>query len=140
MASEAPAETRPSLKRRAKFVIGAAVVVVVLLGLMVWAMARPGSTSYYLTTSELAAAGATTAGHQVKLNGRVVAGSIDRTGLRTTFVVSDGRTQVPVTTRQPLPSSFKNGSEIVAQGSFDGHAFAAGQVLAKCPSKFKPAA
>jgi cytochrome c-type biogenesis protein CcmE len=44
-----------------------------------------------------------------------------------------------VTTDQPLPDAFKDRSEVVARGSYNGDVFRASQVLAKCPSKFKAA-
>ncbi|MDT7543795.1 MAG: hypothetical protein QOE33_3711 [Acidobacteriota bacterium] len=42
----------PSSRRRAKFAIGAGTILFALVGLIGWAMARPGSTSYYLTPTE----------------------------------------------------------------------------------------
>lgn len=126
-------------KRRAKFVIGSAVVVFVLGSLMAWAMARPGSTSFYLTASELVRRGPTPAGAEDRVNGSVVDGSIERAGLTTDFTITDGHSQVTVETRQPLPSAFKAGANVVARGTFDGTKFRASEVLAKCPSKFQPA-
>lgn len=130
----------PSSRRKAKFIGGGGAIALVLIVLVGWAMARPGSTSFYLTTSELTAGGATVAGEAVRVNGRVVGGSIVRDGLTTTFAISDGKADVPVTTDQPLPSAFKPGADVVAHGTFDGTTFTADDVVAKCPSKFKPAA
>ncbi len=105
--------------------------------LIVWAMTRPGSTAFYLTPSEVQALGATDLGRDFRVNGTVVPGSIERDGLATTFLVTDGSTDISVFTRAPLPDTFKSRSEVVAKGHFDGEAFAAQEVLAKCPSKFK---
>ncbi len=127
-------------KRRVKFVVGGTVVAFVLTGLMAWAMARPGSTSFYLTTSELLHRGATPQGAEDRVNGTVMQGTIVKDGLTTDFTVTDGKARVVVETRQPLPSAFKAGANVVARGSFDGHTFHASEVLAKCPSKFQPAA
>ena len=131
-------EVRIPPKRRAKFLVGGGVIAFVLIGLMAWAMARPGSTSFYLTTSELLHRGSTPAGAEDKVNGTVVPGSIQRDGLVTDFAITDGRSRVTVETRQPLPSAFKVGANVVAGGSFDGRTFHASEVLAKCPSKFQP--
>jgi len=129
-----PVET----KRRAKFVVGGGVVVGVLVGLVVWAMARPGSTSFYMTTSELLAmggAGAVTETYRV--NGNVVPGSIEQEGLQTTFSISDGTSEMTVVTEQPLPDTFRPRSEVVAEGRMGDGVFLATSVSAKCPSKFK---
>lgn len=133
-----PQPVAPSRKRRAKFYLGGSAVVFVLVGLVVWAMARPGSTSFYMTTTELAASGTTgSASDQFRVNGRVVPGSIRTDGLDTTFTISDGTTDMTVATDRPLPDTFRDRSEIVARGHMAGDTFVASEVLAKCPSKFK---
>ena len=129
----------PSSKRRAKFLAGGGVIAVVLVILVAWAMSRAGATSFYLTTSELVQRGPTRAGHDVRVNGRVVEGSVQRDGLTTEFTITDGRTEVEVTTDVALPDAFKPGADVVAHGTFDGTTFTADGLVAKCPSKFKPA-
>jgi cytochrome c-type biogenesis protein CcmE len=131
------ATASPPSRRRAKFVVGGAIIVFALLGLIGWAMARPGSTSFYLTPTELKAKGPSVA-KTYRVSGNVVRGSIHHAGLATTFAITDTHTQVTVTTSQALPSAFKVGAQVVADGTYDGHSFSATQVLAKCPSKFKP--
>ena len=123
--------------RRKKFIFGAAIVALTLVGLTVWAMARPGSTSFYKTTTEIVALGPSSGATAYRVNGKVIEGSIDQHGLDTSFQISDGRTLMTVVTDQPLPDSFKDGSEVVARGQFDGNEFTAVEVIAKCPSKFK---
>lgn len=129
----------PKKKGSTKFVIGGAVIAVTILVLVGWAMTRPGSTAFYLTTSEVVARGPTTGSEAYRVNGNVVAGSVRRNGLDTTFSITDGKTQVAIHTDRPLPDAFKDDADtqIVALGSFDGDTFNAGEVLAKCPSKFK---
>jgi cytochrome c-type biogenesis protein CcmE len=130
----------PSNKRRAKFIAGGGAIALVLLGLIGYAITRPGSTSFYLTASEVTAKGATPAGEAVRVNGRVVEGSIAQKGLTTDFTISDGKSDLNVTTDVALPSAFKPGADVVAHGYYDGTTFTADDVIAKCPSKFKPAA
>lgn len=126
-----------SPKRRAKFAVGGAAVFVVLLGLVVWATTRPGATSFYMSTSEVMAAGPAELSGSYRVNGKVVPGSINQDGLVTTFTISDGRTDLVVTTDRPLPDTFKPESDVIAKGHFNGETFTADEVLAKCPSKFK---
>ncbi len=131
-------------KRRAKFLVGGAVILLALIGLVVWAMTRPTSISFFYTTTEVAALGPTETTEEYRVNGKVLPDSVDRAGLTTSFEISDGDTPLSVTTDEPLPYAFwtamaNDSSEVdvVARGSYDGRIFTASQVLAKCPSKFK---
>jgi cytochrome c-type biogenesis protein CcmE len=126
-------------KRRSKFLVGGAVIAVALFALIGWAMSRPRATSFYMTVGEVQAMGSTPQGREFRVNGRVVPGSIERQGLRTTFAIAEHGERLVVHTTQPLPDAFRNGSEVVARGNYDGHRFRASEVLAKCPSKFKAA-
>lgn len=129
----------PSSKRRAKFLAGGALVGLVLVILVAWAMTRAGATAFYLSTTELVDRGPTAAGENVDVNGKVTAGSIHEDGLETTFTITDGTTEVVVETSVELPDAFRAGAEVVAHGDFDGDVFTADSLVAKCPSKFKPA-
>lgn len=129
----------PAPKRRTKFLVGGGVILVVLVVLVAWAMSRAGATAFYMTTSELVELGPTKPGETVGVNGKVTPGSIERDGLATTFEISDGHAAVEITTEEGLPDAFRSGAEVVARGTFDGTTFSAVEVVAKCPSKFKPA-
>jgi cytochrome c-type biogenesis protein CcmE len=131
--------TLPLSKRQAKFAVGGAVVLFALVGLVAWAMARPQATAFTVGVADLEALGATPPGEEVRVAGRVVAGSIERDGLATSFAIRDGGRTLVVTTEQPMPDAFRDGSEVMARGSFDGDRLTASQVLAKCPSKFEAA-
>jgi cytochrome c-type biogenesis protein CcmE len=120
----------PPSRRRTKFAVGAGIILLALLSLIGWAMARPGSTAYYLTPTELAAKGPS-ATRTYRVSGDVVRGSIHHSGLATTFAITDSRNQVTISTTQALPSAFKVGAQVVADGTYDGHSFSATQVLAK---------
>lgn len=130
-----------SPKRRAKFLIGGGVVMVLIVGLVVWAMGRPGAASFYRTVSEVRALGPTGVSEEYRVNGKVAPHSIERDGSSVTFAITDGREDLTVTTTEVLPDAFWSETEhveVVAQGTFDGQTFAASEVLAKCPSKFTP--
>jgi cytochrome c-type biogenesis protein CcmE len=131
-----PAENPPlPPHRRTRFAIGAAIIVVVLVGLVVWGMARPGAASMYMTPSEVS--DMVLLDGEVRMSGTVVPDSIETQGLTTSFLVTDGTSQVEVTTDSPMPDAFMDSSEVVAIGDLDGNTFVATRVLAKCPSKFK---
>ena len=129
--------TPPSPKRRAKFFFGGSMIVVAVLALLFWAMNTPNATAFYLTPTELLQRGSTPIDESYRLNGTVVPGSIERDGLTTSFVLTDGKNEIDVVTDVAVPDTFKDRSEVVARGAFDGSTFTAVQVLAKCPSKFK---
>lgn len=139
-----PGPQSPDRKRRAKFLIGGGAIFVSLVILVAWAMARPNSTSFFYTPSEVVDLAAAPTGEEYRVNGKVVVGSVERDGLTTTFEISDGRTDLDLTTDQALPDVFwtamANDSsevEVVARGRLQGTTFVASEVLAKCPSKFK---
>lgn len=120
-----------------KFLIGGLVIVATLVSLVGWAMSREGSTSFYYSTTEVAELGSRQDSAPYRVHGKVLPGSIRRSGLTSSFVITDGQTELRVTTEAPLPDTLKDESEVVARGYFDGANFAATEVLAKCPSKFK---
>lgn len=132
-----------SRKRRAKFALGGLAVVAIVAGLVAWAMTRPGATAFYLTVSEVTSEDVARA-EDFRVNGNVVPGSLERDGVTTSFAITDGAAELPIVTQETLPDAFWTAYdndpaavEIVAQGNYDGETFAASQVLAKCPSKFK---
>ncbi len=139
-----PAPTPSDSKRRAKFLIGGGAILLSLVALVVWAMTRPNSTSFFYTPSEVVGLAAGASADEYRVNGKVLPDSVEREGLTTTFEISDGKTSIPLTTSQALPDAFwtamANDSsevEVVARGRYDGTTFQASEVLAKCPSKFK---
>jgi cytochrome c-type biogenesis protein CcmE len=133
---ESPAEDR----RRVKFLVGGGVIALALIGLVVFAMTRPNATSFYMTTTEIQAAGFSQPGDDVKVNGNLIQESVVEDGITTRFDITDGNSSLTVTTDSTLPDAFYSDSdviEIIAQGQYDGDTFNATQVFAKCPSKFK---
>ena len=134
----APDRLPASPKRRAKFMMGGSAVALVLVGLVFWAMSRPGSTSFYMSTSELLALGSSeSAADSYRVNGKVVPGTIEKDGLTTAFTISDGATPLVITTDRPLPDTLVDSADVVALGRLEGDRFVASEVLAKCPSKFE---
>jgi cytochrome c-type biogenesis protein CcmE len=127
-------------RRRVKFLAGAGMIALALIGLVVFAMTRPNATSFYMTTTEIQAAGFSQSNNDVKVNGDLVQDSVVEDGITTRFEITDGSSRLSVTTDSTLPDAFYSDSdviEIIAQGRYDGDTFTATQVFAKCPSKFK---
>jgi cytochrome c-type biogenesis protein CcmE len=133
----------PSPKRKAKFVIGGLAVVLIVVGLIVWAMFQPGTT-FYLTVSEVLNSSQAELGDEFRVSGNVVGDSLERDGVTTSFAITDGEESLDIVTNEALPDVFWSAYEqspasieVIAQGTYDGQLLSADQVLAKCPSKFK---
>lgn len=129
------------MSARSRFTLAAGVIVVSIAGLIAWSLSS--STAYYVTPTELAAgskgAGQTpSGGGTFRVAGKVVDGSIERDGAVTKFSLTDGVSEVPVTTRAVLADTFAVGIETVAEGGLTSKGtFSASSVLVKCPSKFE---
>jgi cytochrome c-type biogenesis protein CcmE len=95
---------------------------------------------YYVTVSEFLDRGADLPPQGLRVNGRVVPGSIVRSdeGLGVTFAITDGTRSMEVVYARELPDTFKGGAEVVVEGRVrqDG-VFHASFLLAKCPSKYE---
>lgn len=129
------------MSARSRFTMAAGVIVVSIAGLIAWSLSS--ATAYYVTPTELASgekgAGPTpSGGGTFRVAGNVVDGSIERDGPVTRFALTDGVSDVTVTTRDVLPDTFAVGIETVAEGGLNSEGtFSASSVLVKCPSKFE---
>lgn len=129
--------------RRGKFValgVGVAATMAFLVGV---AVSRSGSGGlvYYVTVPEFLAQGGSTASN-VRVNGKVVAGSIERlpTGQDVTFTMAGDGAEIRVAYHGIIPDTFVDGADVVVEGGLrpDGM-FEASTLLAKCPSKYEAA-
>lgn len=79
---------------------------------------------------------------RIRLGGLVVDGSVMKLsdGITTTFVLTDGAAEVPVSFTGVLPDLFREGQGIIANGSFPDAAgpFVADEVLAKHDENYMP--
>ncbi len=119
-----------------------AVLVVVIVGLLTW-LALGGineSKTYYKTVSELGQMGDKAHGQRLRVGGDVVDGSIVRSGRAVTFTLrQDTKTlKVVYDGMDPLPDTFKGGSQALADGRLDASGvFMATKIQAKCASKYE---
>jgi cytochrome c-type biogenesis protein CcmE len=125
---------------RAKFAIGAAVIIATLcwLGFLGYSQSK----TYYHTISELDSLHGSAVHQRMRIGGNVKLGSIQKLPGRTDFVLEEqGRTlAVSYAGRDPLPDTFKDGAQALVEGHEmpDGR-FVAEQVQAKCASKYQAA-
>lgn len=113
-------------------------VIIIAIGYLV-ATALQNTAVYYLTVSELHAAGPSIYGQPVRVAGNVVPGSIQRdpTSLIVRFEAQDESGRIPVAYHGVLPDIFGDGIQVVVEGKYSDGLFTAGALLAKCPSKFE---
>jgi cytochrome c-type biogenesis protein CcmE len=126
------------MKKYGKF----AALISVVVGTLVWLAMTGGkqSQAYYRQVNEVKAMGSKAYGQRIRLEGNVAAGSIQKVGSGTQFVLEYQNTSMKViyTGSDPLPDTFKDGAEAVADGRLgQDMVFRAGAVQAKCASKYE---
>ena len=100
---------------------------------------------YYYTLSELMEKKSDLADVDLRIHGHVSSGTIriDRELSQVDFLVMEKETTntLPVTYQGIIPDTFKDGAEVVVEGTYeaDRHHFQATLLMAKCPSKYEEA-
>ena len=90
---------------------------------------------FFFTPSELPA---DVEGRPVRLGGLVKEGSVFVEGLESRFIVTDGDAEIAVRFDGALPSLFREGQGVVAEGSISGGTLTASNVLAKHDETYMP--
>ncbi|OGO30775.1 MAG: hypothetical protein A2Z29_03735 [Chloroflexi bacterium RBG_16_56_11] len=127
--------------KKKKFIIGGVVLALAVAYLGYTGLSN--AATYYYEVGELLAKGSAAYGENVKINGQVVTGSLQREEagrlLAFTMVDTSGNVSLPVVFRGVAPDTFKEGALLVAEGQLltDG-IFQANTLLPKCPSKYEP--
>jgi len=78
-------------------------------------------------------------GRQLRLGGLVKDGSVKIDGMQSVFVVTDGSADIAVRYNNGLPSLFREGQGVVAEGQIENGIFMAQNVLAKHDENYMPA-
>ncbi|MEA2023371.1 MAG: cytochrome c maturation protein CcmE [Actinomycetota bacterium] len=114
------------MKRYWKFIVPAAIVVVVLVVLVV---SLNSSLVYFNTPTELAEQDPGDA--RLRLGGQVVPGTVTDTTTGVVFEVTDGREAVTVVHVGAPQQLFQEGIGVVVEGTWDGHEFHSDTMLIK---------
>jgi cytochrome c-type biogenesis protein CcmE len=126
------------MKKYGKF----AALIVIVIGTLVW-LASAGmneTKTYYKTIAELGQMGDTALGKRLRVGGDVESGSIQRVGGTVQFILTQDNRKLKVayTGAEPLPDTFKDGAQALADGKLDKDGvFRAARVQAKCASKYE---
>jgi cytochrome c-type biogenesis protein CcmE len=122
-----------------KFVIGAVVVALVLVGWFAFSVLGD-SSSDYLTVAEVKALGPDQT-RSTRVSGEIVPNSVEWStrDLHLTFAIEDGTGTLPISYHGPQPDMLVDAVEAVAIGKYDpeAQAFEAEELLMKCPSKYE---
>jgi cytochrome c-type biogenesis protein CcmE len=124
----------PARKRQIR--LGVALGVAVLLAAALVYTSFSASTEAKQPSDVLSAG----PGETYELTGKVVPGSVQRTGEELRFRVADrdGSDSVPVSYSGAVPDPFRAGREIIVTGELEGGTFVGepDTLITKCPSKF----
>src|SRR5918999_2975283 len=125
----------PSRKRKIRLAVALGAAVLLAAALVYTSFS--GATEAK-TPSQVLAAGD---GRSYELTGKVVDGSIERSGDETRFAIRDrtGSTSVPVVYSGVVPDPFREGREVIVEGRMKDGTFVGERdsLVTKCPSKFK---
>jgi cytochrome c-type biogenesis protein CcmE len=141
MTEARPVQRRAGWLRRKRFLI-VGLAVAIALGYLGFT-AFQGASMYYLTVDELLARNDAAYGERVRLMGKVEDGSSVTDSETNTlhFAVTDeDGTSLPVVYSGTVPDAFKEGADVVVEGSLTrAGTFEADSLLVKCPSKYEAA-
>jgi cytochrome c-type biogenesis protein CcmE len=117
--------------------LAAVIAIAALLGLAVWLVltALRDNIVFFYTPSEIPAGMEDRA---IRLGGLVKEGSVDIDGLASQFVVTDGVGEIAVSFDGALPSLFREGQGVVAEGRINDSRLTASNVLAKHDETYMP--
>ena len=115
-------------------------VIAALLGIAMMLVlgALRSNIVFFYTPTEITTSG-TKPGEALRLGGLVKEGRVAIDGLQSVFTVTDGTADVTVHYDNALPSLFREGQGVVAEGSMKNGKFIATNVLAKHDENYMPA-
>ena len=124
-------------KAKRLFVIAAIASLLGIAAMLVLGALRDNIVFFY-TPSEINQSDRQS-GRQLRLGGLVKDGSVEIDGMQSVFVVTDGSADITVRYNNALPSLFREGQGVVAEGRVENGIFIAQNVLAKHDENYMPA-
>ena len=124
-------------KSKRLFVIAAVASLLGIAAMLVLGALRDNIIFFY-TPSEINQSDRKS-GRQLRLGGLVKDGSVAIDGMQSVFIVTDGSADIIVRYNNALPSLFREGQGVVAEGQIKNGIFMAQNVLAKHDENYMPA-
>ena len=125
-----------TVKSKRLFVIAAIASLLGIAAMLVLGALRDNIVFFY-TPSEINQSDRQS-GRQLRLGGLVKDGSVEIDGMQSVFVVTDGSANITVRYNSALPSLFREGQGVVAEGRVENGIFVARNVLAKHDENYMP--
>ena len=123
-------------KSKRLFVIAAIASLLGIAAMLVLGALRDNIVFFY-TPSEINQSDRQS-GRQLRLGGLVKDGSVEIDGMQSVFIVTDGSADIIVRYNNALPSLFREGQGVVAEGQIENGTFMAQNVLAKHDENYMP--
>lgn len=124
-----------------KFMVGSTIIVGAI-GYLIYTGVQ-ASGSYYRTVSEVAAMGPAASSVSLRLEGKVVPGSVekDASNLKLSFRLTDkSQKSIPVHYEGVIPDMFHDNMDVVVEGRLSPEGgFVATKLLTSCPSRYDAA-
>ena len=120
-------------QKRLAVIAAIALLLAAAVGLVLGALRE--NIVFFYTPSEIPA---DADGRAIRLGGLVKVGSVQINGLNSDFVVTDGEADIAVRFDGALPSLFREGQGVVAEGRIAGGVLTASNVLAKHDETYMP--
>ncbi len=128
--------TANRLTPKQRRLVGIAVIAILLGGAIALVLgALRENIVFFYTPSEIPG---NSEGQQIRLGGLVKDGSVSIDGLDSNFVVTDGDAEIAVSFDGALPSLFREGQGVVAEGRISNGRLTASNVLAKHDETYMP--
>ena len=124
-------------KSKRLFVIAAIASLLGIAAMLVLGALRDNIVFFY-TPSEINQSDRQS-GQLLRLGGLVKDGSVKIDGMQSVFVITDGSANITVRYNNALPSLFREGQGVVAEGRVENGIFMAQNVLAKHDENYMPA-
>ena len=124
-------------KTKRLFVIAAIASLLGIAAMLVLGALRDNIVFFY-TPSEISQSDRES-GRKLRLGGLVNDGSVEIDGMQSVFIVTDGSADIIVRYSNALPSLFREGQGVVAEGQIENGIFMAQNVLAKHDENYMPA-
>ena len=113
----------------------AAIACLLVVALMLVLGALRDNIVFFYSPSEIDTA---TPGKAIRLGGLVKEGSVTINGLNSIFTVTDGGAEIEIRYANALPSLFREGQGVVAEGRLENGVLVASNVLAKHDETYMP--
>ncbi|OGO32418.1 MAG: hypothetical protein A2Z29_02125 [Chloroflexi bacterium RBG_16_56_11] len=125
--------------RKRRYLVGGIIIILAITYLAYTGFRA--SAAYYLTVGETVAQASSLNGENLRVNGKIAAGSVvnDISTLTLKFDMTEGEKRLPVVYKGPMPDNFRADTDVVVEGHLDSSGvILADKILTKCPSKYVP--